>query len=278
MPGLWMALGATAALAAYPNDVTFSNLDPTVDVAEAPGAYYDVVLELAAAVAWKPMAPASTLGVNGFELSLGHSITFIESEGDGLELSSWERLHADADPDRAVWIPRLEARKGLPFSLEVSFELGVVALSAQSVVGGHLRWAPVEGYRRLPDVILQGGYTGYTGNDELELGVMDLGAAVGYSLPFGSVVGINTARFSPFVAATRLTVHASPGLSDTEMAALNLYPLSGFRGSDYYDPTLNLWQLQGGFHLQSGGFAFELSATYAVGVAASVSAGLGLVF
>jgi hypothetical protein len=216
--------------------------------------------------------------VNGFELSLGHSITFIDSQGDGTSPSSWERLHADGDPDRAIWIPRIEARKGLPGSFELAMELGVVGLSSQSIVGGHLRWAPVEGYQRLPDVVLQGGYTGYTGNDELELGVMDLGASIGYSLAFGSVVGINTARFSPYAGATRLTLHAAPGLSDAEMIALNLAPISGFRTSDYYDPDLNLWQLHGGFHLQSGGFSFEFSATYAMGVAASVNAGLGLVF
>ncbi len=278
MPALWMVIGIGTATAAYPNDVTFSTLDPATDNAVAYGAYYDVVLELGAAVAWKPLAPASTLGVNGFELSLGHGVTFIDSASGGTTPSSWELLHADGDPDRAVWIPRLEARKGLPGSLELSLELGVVGLTSQSVVGGHLRFAPVEGYKRLPDLILQGGYTGYTGNDELELGVMDLGAMLGYTLPFGSVVGVNTARFSPYVGATRLTIHAAPGLTAEEQAALNLAPMSGFRTSDYYEPPLNLWQLAGGFHLQSGGVSFQLSATYVLGVAASVNTGLGLVF
>lgn len=278
MPGLLTWIGIGTALAAYPNDVTFSTMDPVVDNAVAYGAFYDVVLELGAAVAYKPQGPATTLGVNGFEVSVGQSVTFVDSDGSDGVPSSWERLHADGTPDRAVWIPRLEVRKGLPASLELSLELGVVALSRQSIVGGHLRWAPVEGYRRLPDVILQGGYTGYTGNDELELGVMDLGGSVGYTLPFGSVVGINTARFSPYVGATRLTIHAAPRLSDGDMAALNLSPISGFNSSDHYDPTLNLWQLQGGFHLQSGGVSFQLSALYAVGVAATVNVGLGLVF
>ncbi len=278
MTGLWMVIGLGTATAAYPNDVTFSELEPVVDTAVAYGAYYDVVLELGAAVAYKPLAPSSTLGVNGFELSVGQSVTFIDADGNGSDPSSWELLHAAGDPDRAVWIPRLEARKGLPASFEIAMELGVVGFTSQSVVGGHLRWAPVEGYPRLPGVVLQGGYTGYTGNDELELGVMDLGVSIGYSLAFGSVVGINTARFSPYAGATRLTLHASPGLSDEEMIALNLAPISGFRSSDYYDPSLNLWQVHGGFHLQSGGVSFQLAATYAVGVAASVNVGLGLVF
>jgi hypothetical protein len=275
--GIGTAVMGTA-VAAYPNDVTFSSLDPSLDAGLAYGAYTDVVLELGAAVAYKPFAPATTLGVNGFEISVGHSVTFVDSQGDGPNPSSWERLHADGEPDRAVWIPRLEARKGLPASFEISMELGIVALSRQSVVGGHIRWAPIEGYRRLPDVILQGGYTGYTGNDELELGVMDIGGAVGYTLPFGSVVGINTARFSPYVGLTRLTIHASPSLTAEQLSTYNLTPVSGFRSSAYYLPELNLWQLQGGFHLVSGGMSVQLSASYAVGIAASVNAGLGLVF
>ncbi len=278
MPALLTALGMGMALAAYPNDVTFSTLEGSSDAAVAYQAYYDVVLELGAAVAHKPLAPAATGGVNGFELSMGHSVTFIDSQGDGETPSGWERLHEDGTPDLALWIPRLEARKGLPASLEVSLEVGVVALSRQSVVGGHVRWAPMEGYRPLPDLILHGGYTGYTGNDELELGVMDLGATLGYSMPFGATGNINTACFSPFVGATRLTVHASPGLSEEEMLALNLAPVSGFRTSGYYDASLNFWQLHGGFHLQSGGLSFQISGAYALDVAASLNLGLGLVF
>jgi len=278
MLGVCAALAAGSAWAVYPNDVTFSGLDPASDQGVAPGAYKDVVIELGAAVAAKPMAPASTIGTSGFDVSMNHSVTFVDAAGADNIPSSWERLHESGSPDQAIWIPRIEARKGLPGSLEVTLELGVVGLSRQAVVGGHGRWALVEGYPRLPEVLIQAGYVGYTGNDELDLGVMDLSAGLGYSLPFGSVVGINTARFSPWLGATRLTVHAAPGLSEAEATALGLTPLSGFRNSDYYDPDLNFWQLQGGFHLRSGGVTFQLSACYAVGVAASVNAGLGLVF
>ncbi|MFH1464711.1 MAG: hypothetical protein ABIO70_10025 [Pseudomonadota bacterium] len=251
-----------------------TSVDPTI----AGDAYGTVVNQLGLAVANKPMAPGETLGVFGFEVGLASTVAFNETKEDNGDPSPWERVHESGAPKAVLWIPWLQARKGLPLSFEIGGNLGYIAFSHQTVFGGYGRWAPWEGYHPIPDLSLQVGYSGYVGNDELELGALDWSATLGYTLPFGTLVGINQAQFSPYLGIGQVVVHAAPRLAADEQEALGIEKVSGFKGSDFYVDGFRHLNLAGGFRIVSGSFHLLMAASFAPGTLTSLSGGLGFTY
>lgn len=278
-----VVLSAPAGAASWPDDLYPSNLDTyggsPVEPAVAADAWETVVQELGVAVANKPVAPAETLGINGFDVGIGSSITFIHSrDTSDVEPSAWTRMDENGEPSDVLWVPWVQVRKGLPLSLEMGANLGYVAFSRQTIFGGYGRWGIMEGYWPIPDLSLQVGYSGYVGNRELELGTLDTTATVGYTLPFGTIVGINQAQFSPFLGGGLLRIHAAPRLSQEEQADIGISQVSGFNGSDYYNQAFRRFVLNGGFRIVNGDFQLRISASYAPGVVATVNAGMGFTY
>ena len=141
---LFFALMAPA-LAASPGDVILTNFAAYEDNTAA---YHDLVRELGVAIANKPMAPGETLGLNGFDLSVFNSVSFLHARGTESDPSGWERTHTDGEPSDVLWIPTLGVRKGLPLSLEAGMNVGWIGMTHQGVLGGFGRWALIEGYRQ----------------------------------------------------------------------------------------------------------------------------------
>jgi hypothetical protein len=94
---------------------------------------------------------------------------------DGLHPTGWDLASESEDPQNFLYIPWIQVRKGLPASLEIGANAGWIGATSTGVLGVYGRWSVVEGYRRIPDVALQLGYAGYIGNDELELGIVEIG-------------------------------------------------------------------------------------------------------
>jgi hypothetical protein len=109
---------------------------------------------------------------------------------------------------------------------------GWIGGSHQAALGGYGRWALIEGYRKAPDVTIQVGYTGYVGNEELWLGVIDASATIGYTFPFGRTVGINTSRFSPYIGVGTVRISADPKIDEDQEAELGIGPVNGFSGKE----------------------------------------------
>ena len=252
-----------SAHAAWPEDVVLTNLAAYEDNTAA---YHELVRELGVAIANKPMAPGETLGLNGFDLSVFNSISFLQA-GTESNPSGWERTQAEGDPSDFLWIPTLGLRKGLPLSLEAGMNVGWIGMSHQAVLGGYGRWALVEGYRKAPDVTIQVGYTGYVGNEELWLGVLDASATVGYTIPFGRTVGINTSRFSPYAGVGTVRISADPKLDEEEEAELGIGPVSG----DGFQPFV----ADVGLRVATGDFQVKLAGSFAPDVVSGISFGVG---
>ena len=283
LPLLVVLLPATAQ-AAWPDDVSLSALgtvqgEAVTDTAASRVAYETVVSELGTAIANKPLAPAETLGLSGFQVALTQSVSFLDASTDSESSPApWERLHADEDPSHVMWLPGVAVRKGLPLSLEVGANLSYVAFSRQAVLGGYGRWGLVEGYRAYPDVSIQLGYSSYIGNDELDLGVMDGSLSVGYTLPFGRKVGINEGSFAPYGGVGVLWINARPQLSTEDQQELGVRPVSGFGGKDSYTEGFRPANLHMGFQLRSGDFQVLASTTIAPRSLATMNVGLGYVY
>jgi hypothetical protein len=239
----------------------------------------EVVLELGTALSNKPVAPARTLGPAGFHVDLGTTFAHLPGRWlDGSTPDGWELMDPDEDAPSLLYIPTVHVRKGLPASLEVGANFGWIGGSDTGVVGGYGRVGLVEGYPKFPDISLQAGYSAYIGNDEFELGAMDFSTNIGYTLPFGPVEGIHTAKFSPFVSFGLTRIHAAPrlDLSDTRLDG-RLVELTGFEG-DTFDESMAPFTFAGGFEVQSGTFTFLLSSGYAVGGSVTFNLGLGFTY
>ena len=285
-----MLLLMTTALAAWPDDVSLSSLaylgdTPVHDPAEAGNydVYKQVVQELGVAVANKPIYPAETLGINGFEVGLNSTLAFTSGEKDTLDdISTWDRVHVNGEAQRNAWIPGISVRKGLPMSLEVGANYSWLSYSRQSVLGGFARVAPLEGYRQAPDIALQVGYAGYIGNDELELGVLDWSGTISYTMPFGTLVGIHHATFAPYLGAGQLIIHAEPRMSSDQQQALGVRPVSGFKGSEVWDATegddFRPKQVHTGIRIVNRGVHIRLGAVWAPQVIPALHGGLGFSF
>jgi hypothetical protein len=224
----------------------------------------------------QPKTAADVLEVYGFEFGVTTTVAFISSDGTSLEPSSWERVHPDGKPGVVLVIPRFHVRKGLPASIEIGGSIGPVVGSIPSVVGGYVRAAPLEGYSDLPEIVFQAGYSGYIGHDQLELGAMDLSGTIGYTIPFGRVVGVNSASVSPWIGAGLIQVHAQPNMAIDDSLALGISSVSGFSSSSNYDPQYKFWQMFGGLRITSGNVLFNVAVNWSPDELITLTTGMGL--
>lgn len=284
---MWL-LFLSLARAGFPEDVSLlamqdwdgaSTQSTTSDDYVAAG-YHQLVQELGLAIANRPLTPAETLGINGFAMSFGSSAAFIRTGSlDGVHPSGWDLADPDEDPQVVLAMPWVSMQKGLPGSLELDANFGWIAETTTGFFGVDGRWAPVEGYRQFPDIALRLGYSGYVGNDELEVGVVDMGATLGYTVPFGVTKGIHQAKFSPYVGFNAHRIHAAPrvDLSDAGLDT-SITEVSGAKSSDYYDKAYAPVQVNGGFRLQNGTWQATLAAAYTPKILPTVHLGLGFVY
>lgn len=283
-----LLLLAPFALAAWPEDVSLLAMADYAGSATATGStddyvaagYHQVVRELGMSLTTRPLVPGETLGINGFAVNAGTTLSFIRTGTiDGQNPSGWDLADPDEDPPIVLFLPWVNVQKGLPLSIEVGATFGWIAESRTGFLGVDGRWGLVEGYRQFPDLSVQVGYNGYIGNDELELGVLDFGAVLGYTLPFGVTQGIHQAQFSPFVGAGIAQIHAAPrvDLSDSGIGD-SIAEVSGAKGQPGFDKQFAPFQVSGGFRILNGDYSFTLSAAYSPNILPTVNAGLGFVY
>lgn len=101
--------------------------------------------EVGAAVAYNPLAPTAPEGLLGFDLGL--SVSTIKIDG-----ALWDLAVADGAAPSSLVVPRLHARKGLPFGIDVALSYVEVPTTNIRVMGGEIRKAIVSGGMVSPSV------------------------------------------------------------------------------------------------------------------------------
>ena len=125
---------------------------------------------------------------------------------------------------------------------------------------------------------MQLGYTGYLGNDELELGALDGSMSVGYTFPVGYLIGINQADLSPFVGIGFMQINAVPRLSEEEQAQVGIGSVSGMSGKDHYKPGFSLFTSHLGLRVRSGDFHITTSAGIVARALPTINMAIGLTY
>lgn len=150
---LLVLLTASPALAAK-YDIAF---DPTITSSE----FGTIVREAGMVTAYRGVAPAEPQGLLGFDIGVEASFAEIDT-------SAWNDAFVGSAPDYLA-APRLHARVGLPFNLDVGAAYVWVPDSDISSLGAELQWAILEGSAATPALALRGHYTTLQGVDELDL-------------------------------------------------------------------------------------------------------------
>lgn len=167
----------TSALHAAENDISLPGgfLQPSFDT---------LVDELGMAVAYNPFSPAEPLGITGFEI--GASVSMVE-----IDQATWDQVVGDGSAPSRFPVPRLMARKGLPFGFDVGATYTSVPSSDITIVGGELRKALLEGSMATPAVSVLGHFSNLNGVDDLDLSTygVDLGISKGFAMltPYAGV-------------------------------------------------------------------------------------------
>ena len=281
---LFSSVSASTAWAAFPDDVAISQLSEwrgaEVNNNRVTGDAYDIVVrQLAAGIMNAPLAPAETLGLNGFDVAYSNTFAFLTARGKSINNPApWERVHTESDPTHVMWRPGLTVRKGLPLSLEVGGTWSWVSFSRQTTLGGFARWSVFEGWENAPDVSMQLGYTGYVGNDELELGALDGNLSIGYTFPLGYLVGINQADIAPFGGVGFMQANAAPRLSKEEQNDLGISAVSGMKNKDSFTEGFSFVTTHLGVRVRSGDFHISTSGSIVPKALATINMSVGLTY
>ncbi len=240
--------------------------------------YNIVVRQLGMAVANHPHAMTS-MGIHGFEMSLQNTVSFIDAKRypDGSP-SPWNLAFSDEQAPNNLWIPAVHITKGLPLSFEIGGRTGMIQGDTGSIFGSYVRFSPVEGYYKAPDITLQVGYSGYIGNSDLGVGTMDASVSMGKAIPFGPLTGVNSSIIRPFVAGGLYWLRADPRLQDEEQKELGIRPVSAFKNSDTYEDGYRLWALDGGFEIESNEIIFSFAGSFAPGTVLTLEHRFGFSF
>ncbi|MEQ1504624.1 MAG: hypothetical protein ABMB14_20460 [Myxococcota bacterium] len=281
--GLAVAWLSTPARAAWPEDVDlYSMLDqegePVLDREVLGTSYRQLVMELGTMVANKPITPASTVGLYGFDADLSTQFVLTEARDRKGEPSPWNRAHRDEDSAPYAILPTLTVRKGLPLSTEIGASFGWIGGSSTGVIGGFGRVAVFEGYKPIPDVSLKLGYSGYVGSDQLDCGALDLSVTMGSTFAVGRLPGVNTGEIAPWVTFTTLRVSANATIDDETENDIGALRYSRTPKEEDDEAPIAIPQVGGGVQFVSGNAHVRLGASWAPATIPTVSTGFGFTF
>ena len=239
-----------------------------------------MVRDLASLLSAPPAHAVGSLGYLEFEFSFDNRIGFLHTDpAAGETISAWDSMMEDGDATRVGYLPTLRFRKGLPWSIEVGMDFAWLAGSRQATLGGYARWAFLDGWKKVPDMAVQVGYTAYVGNDELDLGVFELDISIGYTFEVASSLGgpRPATLFSPFAGYSYLLTHAAPGFVTIE----GVGPVSGWANLDEplvgVDPTrFRHHRAFVGLEIGSGDVVFRVAGDFSFAKESAVSVGLQL--
>lgn len=134
--------------------------------------FKDLSKEAGAALGYRNMAPAAPLGITGFDIGIETSAISINSNS-----SYWNAAFNNDAPSYLV-IPRIRARKGLPFGIDVGAMYSYVPDSNVKLYGAELSKAILEGSSATPAVGIRATFTKLSGVKDLDLQTYGIDASI----------------------------------------------------------------------------------------------------
>ena len=254
MPGVYSALSAAAVALvvvtapgealANPNDISIRGLGrPTSGAADDPAVlrFRNLANELAVAIAPRPLAPAETLGMNGFEFSLATIHTPISADEPYWQGQPgnpiFEGVTTGRDVPTAFWSPTAHIRKGLPLSTEVGIQGSYLAYSRMFALGADFKIALHESFFRwFPALSARAAFGRLFGASDLDITTGEVDGIMSIPIGIGGMMQI-----TPFAGGGMLFVHVNSQIIDETpyLVTDKVYDQkAGWTGSLYNFPTI----------------------------------------
>jgi len=216
------------------NDIS---LDSTITQSE----FNTLVDEMGTVVSYNPVSPAEPLGVPGFEAGIMVTVFDIND-------TIWNKAVSDADAPSMLQVPRLMARVGLPFGVDVGLAYTNVPGSDIKIIGGEIRKAILEGSAAIPAVTILGHTSNLSGVDDVDISTygIDVGISKGFTIftPYAGIgqVWINGSENAGIGLADHDTseTRSYVGLRISFLPLLNLVAQADFSVVNSYSLRLNL--------------------------------------
>lgn len=139
----------------------------------------DLSRQVGLAISYTPMAPASPLGLLGFDVGIEATAVHIDANK-----SFWTDAVGETPPSYLVF-PKIHVQKGLPLGFDVGISYAKVPGTNIGLVAGELKWAVLKGSLVTPAVAIRGDYTKLVGVNDV--GLADYGADISISKGFAFV-------------------------------------------------------------------------------------------
>jgi len=138
----------------------------------------------------KLMSPADTLGYSGFYMGLEATTVGVPDwNADSVQEDPWYYgTGPDNDKPKAMFVPAIHVRKGLPWSFEIGGSINYLAESEVVGIGGEVKWSLFEGYLHkfrgaLPNLAARGSVVRIIGTTDLDVTIVGVDGSI--SRPFG---------------------------------------------------------------------------------------------
>lgn len=170
--GVAAAIAATLAFAVSPAvaaDINFNGLIPL-----SQNGFESLTKEAGAALGYRNMAPAEPLGITGFDIGVEVSAMKIDKNSE-----YWRKAFGIGnDAPSYLVVPKIRARKGLPFGIDIGAMYSYVPDSNVKLFGAELSKSILEGGAALPAIGVRGTFTKMTGVDDLGLQTYGVDASI----------------------------------------------------------------------------------------------------
>ncbi len=160
--------------------------------------------DLGAILGYKPLTPATPLGITGFDVGVAVTGTSLSNN------HSWQ-IAANRSVPATLAVPTLRLLKGLPLDIDVGLMYAKVSSANLQLVGGELRWAPLPGGVATPAVALRAHTSTLSGVDKLSFRT----AGVDVSISKGFV------GFTPYAGVGMQRVSSSADVANLKSETFN---------------------------------------------------------
>ncbi len=149
--------------------------------------------DLSAAISYKALIPAESMGVLGFDVGVEASATSLANK------TEFDAACGGCGVD-TIYIPKLHLHKGLPLGMDVGLMMATVPNSNIKLTGAEFRYAIVEGGVAMPAVAARLTYTKLDGVSELDMNTtgLELSVSKGFAMvtPYAGI-GQNWVKSNP---------------------------------------------------------------------------------
>jgi hypothetical protein len=149
--------------------------------------------DLSAAISYKALIPAESMGVLGFDVGVEASVTSLANKAE------FDVACGGCGADTII-IPKVHLHKGLPLGMDVGLMMASVPNSNIKLTGAEFRYAIVEGGVAMPAVAARLTYTKLDGVSELDMNTtgLELSVSKGFAMvtPYAGI-GQNWVKSNP---------------------------------------------------------------------------------